>query len=97
LRDTSAVIGFCNPTSIKENNNEQVNIYPNPVGDVLYLETSDKVSEVSIYNLMGEKAAESDFENQQLRRIDVSNLKNGVYIIVLDCGNDIVLRRFVKE
>lgn len=57
-------------TAIDESLNFDINIYPNPVKDVLFV--NDKAE---IINLLGEKVLEGNHQ------IDVSNLTNGIYLV----------------
>lgn len=93
LWDTVAVIDFCEVTSIKENNSESINIYPNPVDDVLYIE-ADRLQSLDIYNLIGENVKRIDIPAKQ---IDVSELKRGTYFIILNFEGKRVWRKLVKE
>ncbi len=57
------------------NQNEQVNIYPNPVSTLIQIGTKE-IEEVSLYDLLGNEILTTK-ENE----IDVSSLTNGVYFI----------------
>lgn len=70
-------------------------IYPNPVDDNLYLNTTENVKEVSIYNILGVNVyQDNDFSDSS---IDVSNLNEGVYIIRVTTDNGRVTKRFIKQ
>ncbi len=65
------------PTGIKDAASDQlISIYPNPVTDVLFLNTKIANQHVSIYNHLGKKVMETT-EN----KIDVSQLSSGIYIL----------------
>lgn len=91
LWDTSATIGYCATTSINENKNEKLTIYPNPVNDVLYIDGLKQNHHCTIYNVIGEMMM--DVEND-LGSIDVSELKQGVYFLRVDGVGG---RAFLKE
>lgn len=57
---------------------QSVNVYPNPVEDVFVVQGADKISDISIYSVSGQRV-----EIQQLsdNSFDISNLSSGVYII----------------
>ena len=65
-----------------------VTVYPNPASDVLYL-TNAKGKDIVIYNLLGgmmiSTKASSDIE-----KINVSNLKNGIYIMKITGSSGII-------
>lgn len=67
------------------------NLIPNPTTDILKIEGQEK-GLVEVYNVLGEKVLVGNkFEDE--KRIDVSNLKQGVYFLNLN-GNT---SRFVKQ
>ena len=71
-----------NITSFEEN---KINIYPNPVSDVLYFEITDTIIEkIIIFDLSGRKI----LEQNQVNNLQVSDLQKGNYIlkIVSDKG-----------
>lgn len=57
----------------------QVNAFPNPVVDRLYLETDVQIDEVRISTLSGILIA--DFRNTDMNFIDVSTIQNGFYLV----------------
>lgn len=70
-------------------------IYPNPVDNNLYLNTTENVKEVSIYNILGVSVYQNnDFSGSS---VDVSNLNEGVYIIRITTDNGRVTKRFIKQ
>lgn len=64
-----------NVTSFEEN---KINIYPNPVSDVLYFETADTaIEKVILYDTLGRKV----IEQNNIDNISVSDLQKGSYIL----------------
>lgn len=71
------------------------NIYPNPVNDVLFIESTETVEEVSIYTIAGVMVYnETSLSNNS---INVSELNGGVYIIKVRTENNETISRFVKK
>ena len=63
-----------------ENNFE---IYPNPVDDVLYIKSDKNIEEINIYNIVGIKM--STVNGQQTTvNIDMSGFNSGVYFVEVD-------------
>jgi uncharacterized repeat protein (TIGR01451 family) len=82
-------------TSIHPLNNEVFNVvlYPNPVEDLLQLETGNvQFRTITIYNHQGSKILESTYTNQ----LDVRSLASGVYFLELQNDKGIARKRFVK-
>ena len=85
----------CNEIAVSVDQNikteEKVMIYPNPVLDVLHIDSN--VSNVSIYNLVGAKVIDIDESNS----IDISNLVNGTYVAVITDGITTSTSKFIKQ
>ena len=79
---------------------EENTIYPNPTHNYLQLDIQNRKSfealSIFIYDIMGRLIQES-YINDINETIDVSNLKNGLYTIVLLNGADIITAKFIKE
>ena len=73
----------------------EISIFPNPVTDgrLNISIPGTKPSELTIYNLLGQIIRQSNFEEQ----MDVSNLKDGVYIIEIEVEGTITNKRFIKK
>jgi hypothetical protein len=67
--------------------------YPNPVSDVLYLNTTGQIDSVVIYNMLGQKIQEFT-ENST---IDMSGLSKGNYLVNVTIGNTSKTIRIVKQ
>ena len=63
-----------------ENNFE---IYPNPVDDVLYIKSDNNIKEVNIYNIVGIKVATVNGQQSAIS-VDMSGLSSGVYFVEVD-------------
>ena len=60
-----------------------VNLYPNPIGDNLYINTQENTTKIVIYNVLGKKV----FEGTNEKKIDTKNLERGIYVVKLDFDN----------
>lgn len=82
--------------SLNESQTGTVQIYPNPVKDVLNLSLSDVVSakEYEIYDLVSKKIAATSLKENN---INVSNLSNGVYILKIKTDEGVLTGKFVKQ
>ncbi len=63
-------------------------VYPNPVKDILYVETNSDISNYEIYTIHGVKVLEGAESS-----IDVSNLKQGIYMIKVNKS----ISKFMKQ
>lgn len=64
-----------------------VKIYPNPAGDVFFVNAPEKMTNIMIYNLFGEKVKEISNPGN---RISVSDLKSGIYMVRITFPDGIV-------
>lgn len=73
-------------------------IGPNPVKDYLnvyFLNPSNEMKVVTLVDISGKIMLQTNTNNQQLR-LDTSLLNNGVYIVSVTDGKDVLVKRFVK-
>lgn len=100
---TVAMYTIIDPTqstaSVDENGNTAFNIYPNPTTDELFI-SSDKNfinSEYTISNAVGSEVAKGTIENQ-LTKLNVNTLPNGVYFIRISNNNaEIQIQKVIKQ
>lgn len=71
-------------------------VYPNPVKDVLYIETS--IDENAAYEVIGLNGKIVQHGNQsKFTELDVSDLDKGAYILKISYDNELFIERFLKE
>ena len=86
-----------NTISINENT-ISLNLYPNPVGDVLFLATEIRVEEVSIYDIYGRMTTVYSLQSTDfVHNIDVADLENGIYFVNIKTDKGNIVKRFVKK
>ena len=77
----------CESSSLNDNDlyiNEKIKIYPNPTSDFINIELQAfNANKVVITNLIGQKIIEMDITGEQTKKIDISSLNNGIYILSL--------------
>lgn len=74
-------------------NNIEVALYPNPVNEVLNIDTKDEISSVEVFALQGQKVLSSK-EN----KINVSQLPAGIYLVrIEDVNNNIATKKIIKN
>lgn len=57
-----------------------ISYYPNPTHDILHFSSNEVVSEILVFNLLGQKMIETKVNSNE-GQVDLSNLTNGNYII----------------
>lgn len=76
-------ISFGSPISLALDSvsNETFKLYPNPVEDYLYIQSSDTtIKNIDIYNILGKKIYNSPSEN----RLDMSSYSAGIYFVKIN-------------
>lgn len=84
-----------NWVGINEVSNEPlISVYPNPVSDVLYIDSEEPVSKLAVYNLSGQmELSLQPFASE----VNVSLLPAGSYTINVETpSKNVVRRRFIK-
>jgi hypothetical protein len=70
--------------------------YPNPVKNTLNLSYSENISDVSVYNLLGQQVfAKAVNANQS--QIDMSHLTSGTYMVKVTANNQVKIIKVIKE
>jgi hypothetical protein len=69
--------------------------YPNPVHDILTLESENAITKVAIYNLLGQEVLSES--NNNLSKIDVSSLTIGTYIVKIVSNEEEKTIKIIKN
>ena len=72
--------------------NNNITIYPNPVIDLININTSLTILEVEIYDVLGKRLNYIKVNN---RKIDVSGVNSGVYILKIKTEIGIILKKIL--
>ena len=79
--------------SIEENILASAEIYPNPMNDILYIESDDVVS-VTVFNAVGQQVLFVENRNE----IDVAELNNGLYFVrLIDNKGNTITKKIIKQ
>ncbi|MBO6212036.1 T9SS type A sorting domain-containing protein [Algoriella sp.] len=82
-----------NSTEVKTIINKRLNVYPNPVYDILTIDGDlNQDYSYQLYNLSGEIVSEGKFINN---KINISSLKAGIYLIRINNSQE--LTKIIKK
>jgi hypothetical protein len=81
--------------SVNDVFSSNISIYPNPVNEFVRISSSEEVTGVEIYNLIGKKVISSS--NLVNNKIDVSNLSKGVYVLKVMSNELVGTRKIIIE
>jgi len=86
-------LGSCAILNTENSELVSVNIYPNPVSNILNINTTKVIDKIQVYNILGEVVKE--FKNTV--SLNLSNLKQGLYIIQFQIDNTIYNEKIIKK
>lgn len=100
-QDYSLIVSGINTTILGSKDfdeNNLVDVYPNPTNDYLALRSSDfSINSLIFYDLTGRKVKElkGNFENNAL--IDITDLENGTYMLKISDGVSSKIKTVIKK
>ena len=87
---------YANNLSQEEFLKDSISIYPNPVKDILQIESVGvAIDKVKIYDLSGRLLDSYSFNSYN--QIDVSDLQSGVYILKIETKHSTLQRKLIKN
>jgi len=86
-------------TSINSYENEVIDIFPNPVDNVVNIKglNDDSVIDITVLNLVGQLVYEQRFDHAKSLEIDLSELSAGTYFIVLKRNSSLISKKLIKK
>ena len=85
-------------TCVNDNLMDDFKVYPNPVNDRLYIETSTQIQSIEVYDIYGRIQNLRNSETQKLRNsIDVSDLNSGIYFVKIKTEEGNIVKRIIKN
>lgn len=74
---------------------QQFKVYPNPVVDVLNIQSNEAVSKIAVYNVLGQNVY-ANTPNAISPTVDMSAYKSGIYFVEVTIGNATKTVKVVK-
>jgi hypothetical protein len=72
------------------------NYFPNPVKDILNLNYSKNITNVAVYNLLGQQV-EVKIVNSNQSQIDMSHLAGGTYMVKITANDQTKTIKVIKQ
>jgi hypothetical protein len=72
-------------------------MYPNPTSTFLNVRIKSDIEKATVFNVLGSKLKEWTFDSEKEINLDVSNFKNGLYLIRLETADGVFSKRFIKK
>jgi hypothetical protein len=93
------VSAVCTVLAEKDNLfNNKLQIYPQPATDEVFIDAPHTIEQISVGDLVGKEVLNVVFSMQQTKqKLNLKNLKSGVYILSIAQKGNVVLRKLVVE
>jgi beta-glucanase (GH16 family) len=85
---------FQNIASVEDNFDASINIYPNPVNDVLHINAVEALDKVEVFHISGQLLLSKTDATDQ---IDMSSFSSGIYILKAYSRNQVSTKKVVVE
>ena len=82
---------------IREQNKTQINIYPNPVLDVLNIESGPSFNSIEILNLVGEKVYSETFPLTNKFSVSFNDYPKGIYLMKITLKDRTIVMKVQKN
>ena len=93
--DETGKLQLLTTISTTDHSNLEFSMYPNPVRNILTIQSDDELSSVALINLLGQKVYSSSDTTSQ---IDMFSLETGMYVLQLSGMNGAVsTKKIIKE
>jgi hypothetical protein len=84
-------------SGIPEQNETHVRIFPNPVSEVLNIETDLAFTGIDVLNFLGEKIYSGSFPETKNIAIPMKENSSGIYLIKINFRDGLVVRKVLKK
>ncbi len=74
-----------------------ISIFPNPANALLNIASNANITEVSIYNILGQEILHLNNDQIDKNTIDVSNLTTGNYLLKVQSNKNVQTLKFIKN
>ena len=89
-------INFIENLGMSDINSKDLKIYPNPVKNILSIDSKSMVKNVRIINIAGQEVYNKQL-NKMNPQVNASHLPKGVYIINIETTEGIVTKKIIKD
>jgi len=75
---------------------EGLSLYPNPVNDILNIASQEKITKLSVYNILG-KLVKTAQPNTTDVNIDLNSLSTGIYMVRIEAEGKVSTQKIIKK
>ena len=73
--------------------NEVLSIYPNPTSNLIYINSTQPIQYVEIYNSLGQLLSAT----YRMKKIDIKYLSSGLYLAKIKVNDNIITKKIIKK
>lgn len=92
----AAVVNLTVTLSMSDFDTTQLSVYPNPATNNLTISYNETINQVEVYNVLGQKVINQNFNSDNIS-LNVSQLNNGTYLMILHAGEQKQQVKFLKK
>ena len=92
-----AILAGLNTSSVEENANTDLALYPNPVKNQLKLFSMEGLNSVKIYNNLGQQIFSEALNGTETFTLDVSGFHKGLYVVSVTTTHGMISKTIVVE
>ena len=81
------------PTGINEHSKFSINVYPNPVKDIMNIKATGNMQEIQVLNLLGQVVINQTLNTSNCS-LNISNLKAGLYDLKIKMADGFINKKF---
>lgn len=75
---------------------QSVSLYPNPAAEILYISGTERIKDISVYNVQGQLKYQS-LPDENESEINIAEWPSGIYFMQVRIGNETEMHKFVKH
>lgn len=75
---------------------EAIEIYPNPVSEILNIELNENINDIEIYSLSGKLVLKKNKINSSKDEINISKIDTGIYYVKIRIREKEIIKRIIK-
>ncbi len=72
-----------------------IELSPNPAGDIVSIRVADEINQVAIYSVQGQEIFRRSYEGIEQVTLDVNTLAEGIYMISVQTEEELITERLV--
>ena len=77
--------------------NQQIELFPNPTNDEVQIKSEElEIKSIKIFDIAGRQVAKENWKREPDSPIDLSNLQQGIYNLLIETDQGRVMRKVVK-